>query len=100
VQTSWVWHQAAQGDIIADVAYDLFTSPSPGGSNTNEIMIWLASFNENPIAFQYRVDGAAVVAKSNISLAGYAWCVHCHLCVLLPVVTALREGTSSRAGTA
>lgn len=39
-----VWSWTYEGnDIVADVAYDLFTSSTAGGSNEFEIMVWLAA---------------------------------------------------------
>ena len=40
-QSTWKWSQESSGAIIADVAYDLFTSSSPTGNNEHEIMVWL-----------------------------------------------------------
>ena len=73
LQSTWSWSQSTSGSIIADVAYDLFTSNSAGGSNVNEIMIWLANFNAGPISSQYGSDGKPVPVASSISLAGHAW---------------------------
>ncbi|KAG1726544.1 glycoside hydrolase family 12 protein [Suillus paluster] len=55
--TTWHWSQSNTGTVEADVAYDLFTSDTAGGSNVNEIMIWLANFNWGPIAAQYNATG-------------------------------------------
>ncbi|KAI0635198.1 concanavalin A-like lectin/glucanase [Trametes polyzona] len=71
--TTWKWSQSASGSIVADVAYDLFTSNTAGGSNVNEIMIWLANFNAGPISYQYGADGKPVPVASNINLAGHTW---------------------------
>jgi len=69
----WTWSQTSTGTIVADVAYDLFTSTTSGGSNVNEIMIWLANINAGPISAQYNSDGTPKPVASNISLAGYTW---------------------------
>ncbi|KIK49012.1 glycoside hydrolase family 12 protein, partial [Suillus luteus UH-Slu-Lm8-n1] len=69
--TDWQWSLSNE-DIVADVAYDLFTSWSPGGSNVNEIMIWLANINSGPISANYDAEGAVPIAK-NISLEGSTW---------------------------
>ncbi|OTB05584.1 glycoside hydrolase family 12 protein [Hypoxylon sp. CI-4A] len=42
IPSTWKWSYAGQ-DIIANVAYDLFTSSSSGGSAEYEVMIWLAA---------------------------------------------------------
>ena len=73
LQTTWDWSQTSSGSIVADVAYDLFTSNTAGGSNVNEIMIWLANFNAGPISSQYGSDGKPVPVASNLSLAGHTW---------------------------
>ncbi|KIP09317.1 glycoside hydrolase family 12 protein [Phlebiopsis gigantea 11061_1 CR5-6] len=71
--TVWQWSQSSSGTIVADVAYDLFTSNTAGGSNTNEIMIWLANFNAGPISYTYGSNGQPVPVASNLSLAGHTW---------------------------
>ncbi|KAG1743045.1 glycoside hydrolase family 12 protein [Suillus lakei] len=58
--STWHWSQSNTGAVVADVAYDLFTSDTAGGSNVNEIMIWLANVNSGPIAAQYNATGQAV----------------------------------------
>ncbi|KAH9919993.1 glycoside hydrolase family 12 protein [Epithele typhae] len=71
--TTWTWSQSTSGSIVADVAYDLFTANSAGGSNVNEIMVWLANFNAGPISAQYGSDGKPVPVASAVSLAGHSW---------------------------
>ncbi|KAI0087216.1 concanavalin A-like lectin/glucanase [Irpex rosettiformis] len=73
IPTTWKWSQTSSGTIVADVAYDLFTSNSAGGSNVNEIMIWLANYNAGPISSTYNSAGQPVPAASGISLAGHTW---------------------------
>ena len=72
-QTTWKWSQSTSGKIVADVAYDLFTSNTAGGSNVNEIMIWLANFNAGPISAVYNSDGTPQPAASNVDIAGHTW---------------------------
>ncbi|KAJ2987233.1 hypothetical protein NUW54_g9487 [Trametes sanguinea] len=69
--STWKWSQSTSGTIVADIAYDLFTSNTAGGSNVNEIMIWLANFNAGPISSQYGSDGKPVPVASNLSIAGH-----------------------------
>ncbi|KAF7369095.1 Glycoside hydrolase family 12 protein [Mycena venus] len=69
----WTWSQSSSGSIVADVAFDLFTSTSSGGSAANEIMIWLANFNAGPISATYNSAGQPVPIVSNLSLAGHTW---------------------------
>ncbi|KAG1845731.1 glycoside hydrolase family 12 protein [Suillus subalutaceus] len=71
--TTWEWSLSDNGQVVGDVAYDLFTSYSSGGSNVNEIMIWLANVNSGPISAQYNAEGHAVPIVTNISLEGYTW---------------------------
>ncbi|KAH8103392.1 glycoside hydrolase family 12 protein [Cristinia sonorae] len=73
IPTTWQWSQSTTGAIVADVAYDLFTSNTAGGSNVNEIMIWLANFNAGPISAVYNSDGTPKPAASNVNIAGHAW---------------------------
>ncbi|KAJ7211216.1 glycoside hydrolase family 12 protein [Mycena pura] len=70
--STWVWSYSSSS-IVADVAYDMFTSNTAGGSAVNEIMIWLANFNAGPISAQFSSSGQAVPIVSNLSLAGHTW---------------------------
>ncbi|KAF7158170.1 hypothetical protein CNMCM5623_002836 [Aspergillus felis] len=54
-------------NIVADVAYDIFTSYSPGGSTAYEIMIWLAA-----------IGGAGPISSTGspiatVTIAGTSW---------------------------
>ncbi|EIM84172.1 uncharacterized protein STEHIDRAFT_82609 [Stereum hirsutum FP-91666 SS1] len=71
--TTWTWSQTTTGTIVADVAYDMFTSTSSGGSAANEIMIWMANINAGPISASYGSDGQPVPVASSISIAGNTW---------------------------
>ncbi|KAI0071600.1 glycoside hydrolase family 12 protein, partial [Panus rudis PR-1116 ss-1] len=73
IPSTWIWSQTTSGSIVADVAYDFFTSNTAGGSNVNEVMIWLANFNAGPISFQYNSDGTPKPVASNLSIAGHSW---------------------------
>ncbi|KAF8994059.1 glycoside hydrolase family 12 protein [Cyathus striatus] len=73
IPATWKWSQSTSGTVVADVAYDLFTSTTVGGSNVNEIMIWLANFNAGPISSAYNSDGTPKAVASSISLAGHTW---------------------------
>ncbi|KIN04302.1 glycoside hydrolase family 12 protein [Oidiodendron maius Zn] len=42
IPTTWHWSYSGS-NIVADVAYDMFTSSSASGSNEYEIMIWLTA---------------------------------------------------------
>ncbi|KAG6890041.1 hypothetical protein C0995_012498 [Termitomyces sp. Mi166 len=66
---------SSSGTVVADVAYDLFTSSSSGGSAQNEIMIWLANYNAGPISAVYNSDGTPQPKASNVSLGGRTWSV-------------------------
>ncbi|KAJ7768266.1 glycoside hydrolase family 12 protein [Mycena metata] len=69
----WTWSQSTSGTVVADVAYDMFTSTTSGGSAVNEIMIWLANFNAGPISAVYSSSGQPVPKVSNLSLGGHTW---------------------------
>ncbi|KJA21753.1 glycoside hydrolase family 12 protein [Hypholoma sublateritium FD-334 SS-4] len=73
IPATWTWAQSSTGIVVADVAYDLFTSNTAGGSNVNEIMIWLANFNAGPISATYNSNGTPAPVASNIALAGHTW---------------------------
>ncbi|KAF9527224.1 glycoside hydrolase family 12 protein [Crepidotus variabilis] len=76
IQSTWKWSQSTSGSIVANIAYDLFTSSTSGGANVNEIMVWLANFNAGPISSAYNSDGTPKPAKSNVSIAGHTWNVY------------------------
>jgi xyloglucan-specific endo-beta-1,4-glucanase len=86
-----VWSYTYEGtDLVADVAYDLFTSSTQGGSNEYEVMIWLAALGgAGPIsstskaslqvaapvltpAGSYGADGKPV-AIATVKIAGQTW---------------------------
>ncbi|KAF7358580.1 Glycoside hydrolase family 12 protein [Mycena sanguinolenta] len=69
----WTWSQSSTGSIVADVAYDMFTSTTSGGSAVNEIMIWLANYNAGPISATYSSSGQPVPVASSVSLGGHTW---------------------------
>ncbi|KAF9063019.1 glycoside hydrolase family 12 protein [Rhodocollybia butyracea] len=73
IPSTWNWKQTSSGTVVADVAYDMFTSNNAGGSAVNEIMIWLANYNAGPISFVYNSAGQPVPVASGISLAGHTW---------------------------
>ncbi|CAI5740851.1 unnamed protein product [Peronospora destructor] len=57
-----------KSDTVANVAYDLFTTSTPGGKKENEIMIWLAA-----------IGGALPIGATKdqklitVAIAGYQW---------------------------
>ncbi|KAH7105870.1 concanavalin A-like lectin/glucanase domain-containing protein [Auriculariales sp. MPI-PUGE-AT-0066] len=73
IPSTWSWTQTSSGTLVANIAYDLFTSATSGGSNAYEIMIWLANYNAGPISYNYGSDGKPVAIASSLSLAGTSW---------------------------
>jgi xyloglucan-specific endo-beta-1,4-glucanase len=73
VQAVWDWSQTSTGTIVADVAFDLFTSATSGGGNAYEIMIWMANYNAGPISANYSSSGAPVPVATSVSIGGYTW---------------------------
>nr|GAT58926.1 glycoside hydrolase family 12 protein [Mycena chlorophos] len=73
IPTTWKWSQTTSGTVVADVAYDMFTSSSSGGSAAYEVMIWLLNSNAGPISYTYSSSGQPVPVASNISLGGHTW---------------------------
>lgn len=49
IPSKWTWTYSGQ-NLVADVAYDLFTSNEKGGDERYELMVWLANINAGPIA--------------------------------------------------
>jgi xyloglucan-specific endo-beta-1,4-glucanase len=37
-------HSYSNTDVVADVSYDLWLAPTQGGTNSYEIMVWLAAY--------------------------------------------------------
>ncbi|KAF7976451.1 hypothetical protein HWV62_6695 [Athelia sp. TMB] len=72
-QSTWDWSISSSSGIVADVAYDLFTSATSGGSNAYEIMIWLANYNAGPISYTYGSNGQPTPVAANITIGGYTW---------------------------
>lgn len=62
----WKWTYTGS-NIVADVAYDLFTSSTANGKEENEIMIWLAALGgAGPIS----ATGSPI---ATVTLAGSSW---------------------------
>lgn len=76
IPSTWKWSQSNTANEVADVAYDIFTSNTSGGSDANEIMIWLANINAGPISYNYNADGSAKPVATGISLGGHTWTVY------------------------
>ncbi|KAF8994044.1 concanavalin A-like lectin/glucanase [Cyathus striatus] len=70
---TWKWSQTTSGTVVANVAYDLFTSTTVGGKDVNEVMIWLGNYNAGPISSAYNADGTPKAVASSVSLAGHSW---------------------------
>ncbi|KAK2049967.1 family 12 glycosyl hydrolase [Colletotrichum somersetense] len=66
IPSTWNWSYSGTG-IVANVAYDLFTSPTASGSAQYEIMIWLGALGgAGPIS----ATGSPVARPT---VAGRAW---------------------------
>jgi len=67
IPTTWNWTYTGS-NIVADVAYDFFTSNTNGGSTAYEIMIWLAALGgAGPISS----TGSTPLATPTIG--GHSW---------------------------
>ncbi|KAF5391000.1 hypothetical protein D9757_003973 [Collybiopsis confluens] len=71
IPSVWDWRQTTTGTIVADVAYDMFTSNTAAA--TTEIMVWLANINAGPISASFNAAGQPNPVASGISLAGHTW---------------------------
>lgn len=57
-------------DLVADVSYDLWLAPTSGGTNSYEIMVWLAAMGgAGPIS----ANGSAV---GTMTIAGTSWSLY------------------------
>ncbi|KAH7128379.1 concanavalin A-like lectin/glucanase domain-containing protein [Dendryphion nanum] len=66
LKSEWAWTYTGNG-VIANVAYDLFTSSQANGNPENEIMIWLSALGgAGPISS----TGAPI---ATVTLAGKSW---------------------------
>lgn len=75
MKSTWKWSYSGS-PTNADVAYDIFTSSSAGGSNEYEIMIWLAAIGDaGPISYNYGSDGKPT-AVATVTIDGYSWNVY------------------------
>ncbi|KAL2840267.1 concanavalin A-like lectin/glucanase domain-containing protein [Aspergillus pseudodeflectus] len=67
IPTTWEWQYTTGSGVVANVAYDLFTTSSPGGSSEYEIMIWLAALGgAGPISS----TGSSI---ASVTLGGVSW---------------------------
>uniref|UniRef100_A0A0W0FK83 Glycoside hydrolase family 12 protein n=1 Tax=Moniliophthora roreri TaxID=221103 RepID=A0A0W0FK83_MONRR len=73
ILATWEWSQATTGNIVANIAFDVFTSSTQGGSNENEIMVWVANYGARPISYEYGADGQPVPVASSVDVAGHTW---------------------------
>jgi xyloglucan-specific endo-beta-1,4-glucanase len=67
IPTGWYWtYSSASSNLVSNVAYDLWLSTSSGGSNTDEIMIWLSSRGgAGPIGSQITTASVRGLVLSN-----------------------------------
>ncbi|RAQ42323.1 xyloglucan-specific endo-beta-1 [Aspergillus flavus] len=69
IPSTWKWGNTGS-DIVADVAYDLFTSSSADGDEEYEIMIWLAALGgAGPISS----TGSAIATPT---VGGQSWSLY------------------------
>ncbi|KAF3768898.1 family 12 glycoside hydrolase [Cryphonectria parasitica EP155] len=69
IPSSWTWSYTGS-DLVADVSYDLWLAPTSGGTNSYEIMVWLAA-----------LGGAGPISSSGSAIAtpeigGYTWSLY------------------------
>ena len=67
VQSTWDW-SISSTNIVADVAYDMFTSATSGGSAAYEIMVWLANYNAVRIPESHNTSYLALTARTGTDL--------------------------------
>jgi xyloglucan-specific endo-beta-1,4-glucanase len=73
IPSTWSWTYTGS-NLVADVAYDLFTSTTATGSANYEIMIWLAAYGgAGAISSSYGSDGKPVPVAKNVNLNGHTW---------------------------
>ncbi|KAL5525470.1 hypothetical protein ACEPAG_6806 [Sanghuangporus baumii] len=71
--TLFEWTYDIDISSIANVAYELITSTSVDGDDINEILIWLAAFNAQPISSTVDEQGNPEPVTRNINAHGSTW---------------------------
>lgn len=73
VESKWSWTNKGS-NVVADVAYDLFTSSSAGGDSEFEIMIWLAALGgAAPISSKYVSTTYSIDVSQILISTGRRW---------------------------
>jgi len=62
--TTWTWSYSLSGTAVVDVAWDLWTAASVGGTHEYEIMIWLAAYSAGPLSATYGSNGKPTPVSS------------------------------------
>ncbi|GMF23957.1 unnamed protein product [Phytophthora lilii] len=69
IPTKMKYSYSYSGKLVADVAYDLFTSSSASGSNEYEIMIWLAAYGgAGPISSTGKAITTVTIGSNSFKL--------------------------------
>ncbi|TKA28344.1 hypothetical protein B0A50_03811 [Salinomyces thailandicus] len=75
MQSTWDWSYTGD-DLVADVAYDMFTSSTASATEEFEIMVWLAALGSaGPISATYSASGDAE-SIATPTVAGYSWSLY------------------------
>lgn len=75
MESKWDWTYTGDS-VVADVAYDMFTSSSATGSKEFEVMVWLAALGgAGPISATYSASGEAESIASP-TLAGHSFSLY------------------------
>ncbi|KAK5116408.1 hypothetical protein LTR62_007955 [Meristemomyces frigidus] len=70
--STWTWSYTGS-NLVADVAYDMFTSSTATGANQYEIMVWLAAIGgAGPISSSYGSNGKPV-AIATATIGGHSF---------------------------
>lgn len=72
IDTAFAWSYTGD-DLVANVAYDVFTSSTADGHEEFELMVWLAALGSaGPISSSYGADGNPVPIAT-VTIAGVEW---------------------------
>jgi len=75
MESKWDWTYTGDS-VVADVAYDMFTSATATGSKEFEVMVWLAALGgAGPISATYSASGEAESIASP-TLAGHSFSLY------------------------
>lgn len=73
IPSTWKWTYTGDQNLIADVAYDMFTADALTSDLKIEVMVWLAQIGgAGPISYTYGADGRPTPWQK-VNIGGKDW---------------------------